>query len=514
MQELRAGSLLQNGKYYIEGMLGQGGFGITYRATMQSSMTGNLGSMDVDVPVAIKEFFIKDLCVRNPENSWVSVPTTGSKEQTLRYREKFIKEARNIATLSHPHIVKVLDVFEENGTVYYAMQFLPGGSLRDRMKQGPMAEQEAVGYIRQIADALGYMHQKKHLCHYDVKPGNILLDKRGQAKLIDFGISKNYDRLGKETSSTPVGLSAGYAPLEQYQNALHDFSPTTDIYSLGATLLALLTGQTPPEAALVLERGIGQQPAGVSLPTWQAVWAAMRPVRTERPQTIADFLNILDNGLPAGFAESTVKVESTATQPLNQPSTAKDPFDEFPDNKPSGMNPVVKFVGIVLAAALLTGGGFWVVSSMTRKTAKEQVEAAKAATTVTDYPVTVTVDGKQTTFKYTGPLVDSQPEGHGNGVYTTNADGVTATYEGDYHKGLRHGRGKIFFSSGDTYEGGFRNDKFEGKGRYTFAPSKDDDAGTYAYYEGTYKADKELNGTWYNRDGKRLVDVKNGKEIE
>lgn len=373
MQELKAGSLLQGGKYHIIKMLGQGGFGITYQAMMKSSVSGNLGGMDIDVPVAVKEFFLKDLCVRYPDSSYVSVPSTGSKEQMQRYREKFVKEARNIATLSHPHIVKVLDVFEENGTVYYAMQFLPGGSLRDRMRQGPMAEAEAVNYIRQIADALGYMHQSKHLCHYDVKPGNILVDSNGDAKLIDFGISKSYDKQGNETSTTPVGLSPGYAPFEQYQNSLHDFSPQSDIYSLGATLLALLTGEAPPEAPQVIENGIGERPANISLHTWQAISQSMVTLRKERPQTIAAFLDILDNGLPV--SEDTVVVEEPVeefevtqtrvveqqpdipTQPKPiQVEVSKQPEPiqrEIPKPFPRKDNSILKYVFIVVGVAVI-----------------------------------------------------------------------------------------------------------------------------------------------------------------
>ena len=513
MQELKAGNLLQGGKYYIEEVLGQGGFGITYRAMMKSSVLGNLGGMDIEVPVAVKEFFLKDLCVRHPESSYVSVPSTGSKEQMQRYREKFVKEARNISTLSHPHIVKVLDVFEENGTVYYAMQYLSGGSLRDRMRQGPMAETEAVNYIRQIGDALGYMHQQKHLCHYDVKPGNILIDNRGEAKLIDFGISKSYDRQGNETSSTPVGLSQGYAPIEQYQNSLHDFSPQTDVYSLGATLLALLTGETPPEAAQVFENGIGERPNYISTNTWQAIQAAMNPQRRERPQSMEAFLGILDNGLPEETRKiedvpdvPTTPVEPTPSTPVPTPEPAIQPPFQTSNNS------WMKYAIIVVIAAMIGGGIFFAVGNKGRKNTQTENTELTSAKSVTDFPVTVTVDGKEQSYKYTGQIVDNLPEGKGKGVYATSAEGVTATYEGDYHKGLRQGEGTIIFSTGDTYEGGFANDKFEGKGRYTFAPSKDDDASTYAYYEGTYKNDKEQDGIWYNRNGKKLVSVVNGIE--
>jgi formylglycine-generating enzyme required for sulfatase activity len=334
MQELQNGTTLQEGKYRIEKMLGQGGFGITYKAVMKGSVTGSLGGMTVNIPVVLKEFFMDSVCLR-VDGTRVSVPSTGSKEQTDRYRQKFIKEANNIASLSHPNIVQVMDVFEENGTVYYVMEYLEGGSLRQMMDKGALPEAQALEYIRQIGSALQYMHEEKHLCHLDVKPGNIMLTADGQAKLIDFGISKGYDKYGNETSSTPVGLSPGYAPLEQYQNALQDFSPVTDIYSLGATLLALLTGETPPEAAVVVnEDGIGECPSYVSPAVWQAINDAMEPKKKHRPQSMAKFLEMLDVQIDhertvptdgSGKEETKVVVEQQVaeeTQVVNTPLTA------------------------------------------------------------------------------------------------------------------------------------------------------------------------------------------------
>lgn len=517
MQELYSGALLQSGRYKIEYMLGQGGFGITYRALMKGAVSGSLGGMTVNVPVVVKEFFIKDFCMRVDGSTYVSVPSTGSQEQTDRYRQKFIKEAKNTASLSHPNIVKVIDVFEENGTVYYVMEYLEGDSLRQLMENGPLPEQQAVAYIRQIGDALRYMHDEKHLCHLDVKPSNIMLNAEGMAMLIDFGISKSYDEKGNETSSTPVGLTQGYAPLEQYQNALHEFSPVTDIYSLGATLLALLTGQVPPEASIVNEDGLGSCPPYISQKVWQAINAAMQPKRKDRPQHVSTFLDILDNGLP----EETRRVEEIQDAPTTPVDTSSD-SQSRPDLQPppethvdyffpKQKSNVKMYVIIVVVAALIGGGIFWAVSHKGGNTDAQQEQTA--AMKVTDFPVTVKVDGKDLSFKYTGSIQNNLPEGKGKGVYATNAEGVTASYEGDYHKGLRHGNGKITYSSGDTYEGGFVNDKCEGKGRYTFAPSSDDDANTYAYYEGTYKNDKEQDGAWYNRKGKKLVTVSKGKEL-
>ena len=225
MQQLQPNTTLQGGKYKIERVLGQGGFGITYLATQ----------MSLQRQVAIKEFFMKDFCGRDERTKMVSAPTTGSNRLVDQYRKKFTKEARNLAKLNHPNIINVIDVFEENGTVYYAMPYLSGGSLDD--------------YVRRHG-ALKYMHEEHHICHYDVKPANILLDDKGNAVLIDFGISKNYDASGHETSTTPIGLSEGYAPIEQYQQSVEEFSPASDVYALGATLYFLLHGKRPTSAIL------------------------------------------------------------------------------------------------------------------------------------------------------------------------------------------------------------------------------------------------------------------------
>ena len=231
MQHLQPNTTLQGGKYRIERVLGQGGFGITYLA-VQTSLERN---------VAIKEFFMKDFCSR--DNTKL---TTGSTKIVEQCRKKFIKEARNLARLSHPNIIGVIDIFEENDTVYYVMPYLMGGSLEDFVKtHGTLSESEAMRYVRQIATALKYMHEEQHICHYDVKPANILLDNKRNAVLIDFGISKNYDASGHETTTTPIGMSEGYAPIEQYQQNVEEFSPVSDVYALGATLYFLLHGKRP-----------------------------------------------------------------------------------------------------------------------------------------------------------------------------------------------------------------------------------------------------------------------------
>ncbi len=296
MNELKQGTPLQGGKYIIKRVLGQGGFGITYLAEQVS-----LGR-----EVAIKEFFMKDNCVRDGETGIVSVPTTGSAAQVEQYRKKFLKEARTLATLDHPNIASVIDVFEENGTVYYSMPYLPGGSLKDLVeKQGPLNEEEALNITRQIAQALKYMHTEHHICHYDVKPDNILFDRNGKAVLIDFGISKNYDSQGKETSITPIGMSEGYAPIEQYQQMVNEFSPSSDVYALGATLYYAVNGIKPPTAVSRISGEKLSFKKGVSVSTQHLIEQAMKLAPNERIQDVDIFIddNEQEQTLPASSLE-------------------------------------------------------------------------------------------------------------------------------------------------------------------------------------------------------------------
>ena len=298
---LQAGALLKNGEYKIEKVLGQGGFGITYLAEQTS-----LGRK-----VAIKEFFMKEHCERDSGTSYISVPSSGSRELVDRFRQKFIKEARNIASLEHKHIVPIIDVFEENGTAYYVMKYFSGGSLSFN---SAIPEDVALRYINQLASALRFIHQKR-MMHLDIKPSNILLDDEDNVVLIDFGLAKQYDNAGQQTSTTPVGISHGYAPIEQYRSGgVSAFSPATDIYSLGATLYKLLTGTTPPEAMDIVATGVPACPANVSAETWNAVKSAMQPAASSRPQSVEEFLSLLsENGTegrrPEGL-KSKVKTEN------------------------------------------------------------------------------------------------------------------------------------------------------------------------------------------------------------
>ena len=167
---LQNNTLLQGGKYRIERFIASGGFGCTYEAYHTL----------LDERVALKEFFVSDFCNRDERTGQVSVGTQSKVALYGKLKKKFIDEARALYMMKHAGILCVLDVFEENGTAYYAMEYIDGQSLSDVVKKrGKLPEAEAVGYIRQVAEALKYVHSLNRL-HLDIKPGNIMLGKDGK----------------------------------------------------------------------------------------------------------------------------------------------------------------------------------------------------------------------------------------------------------------------------------------------------------------------------------------------
>jgi serine/threonine protein kinase len=283
------GTLLKGKAYQYEIIkaLGQGSFGITYLAS--TKMRGELG--DITVYVAIKEFFMSDINGRD------DLTVTASSKTGLfdKYKRKFIKETQNLQKLKHPNIVKILESFECNNTVYYVMEYIDGGSLDYYISQKKhLTEDETITITQQILDALEYMHSKNML-HLDLKPSNIMM-RQGKPILIDFGLSKQYDDEGNPESSTTIGAGTpGYAPIEQ-SNYNRDFSDsnrlpvTMDIYALGATMFKMLTGTKPPVASIILNSGFPEQELvekNISEKTRSFVKLLMRPLWINRPQSDA-----------------------------------------------------------------------------------------------------------------------------------------------------------------------------------------------------------------------------------
>ena len=192
---------LQGGKYTITGFISSGGFGNTYIA--HNNM--------LDIDVAMKEFFIKGINSRTSDTRSVVVSNETNAAQFNEQREKFKREAQRISKLDNHHIVRVMDLFEENGTAYYVMELIHGKSLNDMVLRAgrPLSESVVRVYLPQILDALDEVHSK-NIYHLDLKPANVLVDRNGHIKVIDFGASKQLSSVSHQFTTTAVTYTPGY----------------------------------------------------------------------------------------------------------------------------------------------------------------------------------------------------------------------------------------------------------------------------------------------------------------
>ena len=246
---LKVGTVLR-GVYRIDDYLASGGFGNTYLAT----------NLEFDEHVAIKEFYMKGVSLRN-EDSSVSVSHPENVEMFDKLLKTFKREAKRLWKLSMgnaPHVVKVFDLFEENNTSYYVMQHINGRSLSGVLKANNKPLDEAWlmnSLLPQMLEALDAIH-KNSMWHLDIKPSNIMIDDKGNAYLIDFGSSKQLDTSsGVSTLSSTLSFTKNFAPLELLQFEYKKIGPWSDIYSLGATLYNLATNLNPPSAYDILNEG-------------------------------------------------------------------------------------------------------------------------------------------------------------------------------------------------------------------------------------------------------------------
>jgi serine/threonine protein kinase len=222
---LEAGQVLQN-RYRIVSMLGQGGMGAVYKAW----------DTRLNVSLAIKEM----------------VPQPSLDQQTLeQLRQQFQQEAQILARLSHPHLVRVTDFFEEDGKAYLVMDFVEGESLAERIeREGALPEHQVLEWAEQLLDSLAYCHAQG-IIHRDIKPQNVIIRSDGRAILVDFGLVKLWDPNDPHTRTVMRGMGTPeYAPPEQYDIQIGHTDPRSDIYSLGATIYHALTGQAPPTATM------------------------------------------------------------------------------------------------------------------------------------------------------------------------------------------------------------------------------------------------------------------------
>lgn len=224
------------GRYIIGGMLGLGGFGITYRAWDKK----------LDTILAIKEYYPSGLVNRQPGGTNIMLVAAKREREFIYGKTRFLEEARNMAKFStHKNIVNVFDFFEANNTAYIVMEFLDGKTLSQTIQQQnvPLPYDYCVGVATQVCAALKAIH-KENILHRDVSPDNIMICNDGTVKLFDFGAARF--SAGVENRVTVV-VKPGFAPPEQYDKVNRQ-GPRTDIYALGATLYYAMTGIKPEES--------------------------------------------------------------------------------------------------------------------------------------------------------------------------------------------------------------------------------------------------------------------------
>ena len=524
---LRVGTIL-HGVYRIERGLSSGGFGNTYLAT----------HIEFGDQVAIKEFFIKGVTERDETTGGISVSNITNYDSFKQQKEKFKKEARRLRMFNNPHIVSVHALFEENGTAYYVMDYIDGENLSARLKRTgkPMSEQEVKALLPQLFDALKTVHDEG-LWHLDLKPGNIMLDKTGRVRLIDFGASKQLDRQrGGATAKTAIAYTNGYAPREQIEQNYAKFGPWTDIYALGATLYAVLTNSRPPSPSEISEDESPDKhvalpfPDSVSDGMHNLVLYMMKQNRTERPQSVDVLMQTFNSDSSSKQrqqepenprrqaepndntrtqnSEETMFKSGTAnektqysTQSHNETSrqSAQSASEETAysskqtsksSNKPSyepvydeddtdqSAFRVIRILAVFIFCAFIVGA---LLSNVYQCSSSQTENAIQTETSTSNLTTEITSD--DATY------------GKKDVTYPNMGTGV---YEGGLQNGEPHGHGTINYSSGMTFIGDFQNGQTHGHGVLKSA------TGT-VLFDGTYENGKRKEGTTTYEDGRTFT---------
>ncbi|MGL4238841.1 serine/threonine-protein kinase [Tabrizicola sp.] len=348
--DLKPGTTLLGGQYRILGFLNSGGFGITY-----------LAKDSVDRTVVIKECFPNALCRRSQ-----AVVRARSRKHQTEYRsfvENFVNEAKSLARLVHPNIVGVHQVFEDNDTAYMAIDYIDGRDLHDVLASTdqPFTPAETVVLLKKMLGAVEFIHQVGIL-HRDISPDNILIDKSGNPILIDFGAASEEEARSARVLTGRRVIKEGYSPQEFYMAGAQQ-SPSSDLYSLGATFFHVITGKAPPESQRRLARvaegnadpyePLAGRYKGYPRGFLESVDTAMQVLPKNRIQSASDWLEWIRLGETGGALPYETK--RPITQKVHtRPVTAAAP----PSADLLSTGSVYLIVaGVVLALAGL--GGLW-----------------------------------------------------------------------------------------------------------------------------------------------------------
>lgn len=308
---LPVGTILKE-RYHIGKVLGKGGFGVTYKAYDKIE----------NIVVAIKEYYPNGMAHRDTGTTQVSINDKSQKDNFQTGAEKFYTEAKTISRFNgNPNIVGVRDFFYENGTAYFAMEYLDGMDLKHyiQMCGGKLTQENVVHIARVISDALVITHSMNVL-HRDISPDNIYILDSGEIKLIDFGAARQV--MSQESKSLSVILKHGFAPLEQYQRKGKQ-GAWTDIYALGATLYYALTGKIPDDATeRIDEPELGNaKDYGVDAELWKIINKCMAVKIADRYSGVIDLKTDLNK---LGIKEKELERTSILTKEYQKQTDSGD----------------------------------------------------------------------------------------------------------------------------------------------------------------------------------------------
>ncbi|MEW8438535.1 MAG: SUMF1/EgtB/PvdO family nonheme iron enzyme [Candidatus Thiodiazotropha taylori] len=401
---LRVGAILN--QYEIRGVLGAGGFGLTYQAwdTM------------LECPVAIKEYMPNELAMRQ-EGSTNVIPRSSTDEENYQYGlDGFLKEARTLAKFKEPNIVRVSNFLKANGTAYMVMDYEEGEPLSALLeREGTLDEATLKNLMIPILDGLRAVHREQFL-HRDIKPGNIYLRSEGSPVLLDFGAARQ--ALGEHSRSMTGIVTAGYAPFEQYSSRGKQGS-WTDLYAIGATMYRAISGHPPVESServaavgegdpdpLVPATEVGK--GRYSEPLLSSIDWMLSLAAKDRPQSVEAVLERL-------LGRTAAQPAATPTPPSKSTETAPPPTATPPQPKKSSAWPL----GIGVLVLALLGMGSWAYLNGQNKT---EVQPTAPTTTTIRSPATTTQSASGTA--QTDPQPSPPPKTPGKTVATANPQPV------------------------------------------------------------------------------------------
>ncbi|MDD2722688.1 MAG: serine/threonine-protein kinase [Methylovulum sp.] len=270
-----------NKKFLIGKVLGKGGFGITYLAW----------DLVLQTAVAIKEYLPATLVTRDNNRPMVAAHSDENRLEFEFGLKQFLQEARTLAQFRHANVVRVREFFPANKTAYLVMDYYEGVSLQQflQLKNQKLTEEEALKIMLPVMDGLAQVHQKGFL-HRDIKPDNIYLVDKEHPVLLDFGAARS--AISQKSVSVSVILTPGFAPFEQYLSR-SNFTQSTDIYSVAATIYYMVSGIKPNEATARLQKDpiihLANLETGLSQQFSNSIMKALAVYPENRPQSIKEF---------------------------------------------------------------------------------------------------------------------------------------------------------------------------------------------------------------------------------